>query len=293
MDILAAMIFADRELSQRLERAEGFSCAQFAEARRKQFPGSRSEWIECGGAFTVFDGAESPVTQTFGLGLVQDLNGAVLDEIERFFLDRDSPVQHEVSPFAGIDALDLLCRRNYRPMELSSVLYQPIVDAVEPIAAGNAKTTTSGVTVRKIAREEAGLWSKISTRGWSHNHPELAGMMQELGTITTAREQTACFLAEADGQPGAAGVLCIHEGVAVFGGAATVPELRKRGLQTALLAARMRYAFSAGCDLAMMAALPGSESQRNAERAGFKVAYTRTKWRLCRYSGSPIGVEQS
>jgi GNAT superfamily N-acetyltransferase len=274
------MIFADRELSQRLERAEGFSCAEFAEARRRQCPESRSEWIECGGAFAVFDGVDSPITQTFGLGLFQDLNETVLDEIERFLLERNSPVLHEVSPFAGVDALDLLCRRNYRPIELSSVLYQPIADAVEPNQQRIGKICANGVTVREIEPEEATLWSEISTCGWSHDHPELAGMMQELSGITVARKQTACFLAEADGQPGAAGVLCIHEGVAVFGGAATVPELRKRGLQTALLAARMQYAFNAGCDLAMMVALPGSESQRNAERAGFRIAYTRTKWRL-------------
>ena len=104
--------------------------------------------------------------------------------------------------------------------------------------------------------------------------------MLELGAVTAAREQTVCFLAEIDGEPGAAGALCIHEGVALFGGAATVPELRRRGLQTALLQERMRYAFEHRCDLAMMVALPGSDSQRNAERRGFQVAYTRTKWQL-------------
>jgi GNAT superfamily N-acetyltransferase len=77
-----------------------------------------------------------------------------------------------------------------------------------------------------------------------------------------------------------AGTLCIHEGVALLGGAATVPEMRRRGLQTALIAARMQYAFEHGCDLLMMVAEPGSNSQRNAERNGFRVAYTRPKWRL-------------
>ncbi len=36
---------------------------------------------------------------------------------------------------------------------------------------------------------------------------------------------------------------------------------------------------ASGCDLAMMGALPGSDSQRNAERHGFHIAYTRIKWR--------------
>jgi GNAT superfamily N-acetyltransferase len=74
--------------------------------------------------------------------------------------------------------------------------------------------------------------------------------------------------------------LSLHDGVAWFGGAATVPELRRRGLQGALLRERMRYAAAHGCDLAMMVAQPGSNSQRNTERNGFRVAYTRIKWKL-------------
>ena len=85
---------------------------------------------------------------------------------------------------------------------------------------------------------------------------------------------------KADGEPGAAGALSIYKGVALFAGAATVPELRRRGLQAALLEERMRYACEHRCDLAMMVAEAGSSSQRNAERQGFRVAYTRIKWRL-------------
>ena len=39
------------------------------------------------------------------------------------------------------------------------------------------------------------------------------------------------------------------------------------------------YAASHGCDLALMGAQPGSGSQRNAERHGFRIAYTRVKWK--------------
>src|SRR5579862_2071986 len=80
--------FADLALSKRLERSEGHACAQFAAARRRLFPGSGSEWMECSGAYAVFDGIGSPLTQTFGLGLFEELTTATLDEIERFFLER-------------------------------------------------------------------------------------------------------------------------------------------------------------------------------------------------------------
>ena len=66
------MHFADIDLSRRLERAEGNACVQFAEARRRLFPDSGAEWIECAGAYAVFDGADSPVTQTFGLGIFEE-----------------------------------------------------------------------------------------------------------------------------------------------------------------------------------------------------------------------------
>jgi GNAT superfamily N-acetyltransferase len=178
-----------------------------------------------------------------------------------------------VSPLAGVAALDLLCVRNYRPIEISNVLYRSVE---QPTVEHQAD-----ISVRVIGPEEAQLWTEISARGWAHEHPELLNFLLQLGAIASAREQGVCFLAEVDGRPGAAGVLCMHDEVALFGGSATIPELRRRGLQTALLHERMRYAFDHGCDLAMMRAVPGSDSQRNAERKGFRIAYTRTKWRLC------------
>lgn len=276
------MLFSNLALSKRLERAEGFSCAQYAEARRRQFPSSGAEWIECGGAYAVFDGVNSPCTQTFGLGLFEELTGSTLDLIETFFRDRGAPAIHEVSPFAGVAALELLCKRGYTPVELSSVLYRTVEQPVDQPAIPHA----GKVTVRITGPEEADLWSRISAKGWAHDHPELTEFLLDLGVVSAARDQTVCFLAEVDGEPGAAGVLCMHEGVALFGGSSTIPELRRRGLQAALLEARMCYAFQHGCDLAMMVAWAGSDSQRNAERKGFRIAYTRTKWQLQKQTDS-------
>jgi hypothetical protein len=272
------MVFADCELAKRLEAAEGYACAQFAEVRKRQFPECGSEWMRCAGATVVFDGVGAPTTQTFGLGLFEESMPAALDEIERFFLDRGAEVMHEVCPFAGVATLDLLCARGYRPFEISNVMYRAIDAAADDLP--------KNIGVRVIGAAEAGLWSDVSARGWTHEHPELAGFVREMGTIITAREGSPCFLAEIDGVAGAAGALILHEGVALFGGAATVPELRCRGLQAALLQTRMQYAAAHGCDLAMMVAEAGSSSQRNAERRSFRVAYTRLKWKLSEEGGT-------
>ena len=116
------MVFSDLALARRLERAEAIACLKFAEAHRRLFPDSGAEWMECAGAYAVFDGVDSPVSQSFGLGVFEELSAATLDAIERFFLERGAHVLHEVSPLAGVAALELLCSRNYRPIEISSTI---------------------------------------------------------------------------------------------------------------------------------------------------------------------------
>jgi GNAT superfamily N-acetyltransferase len=83
------------------------------------------------------------------------------------------------------------------------------------------------------------------------------------------------FLACIDGQPVGGGAVFLDRGVALLAGAATLPPYRRRGVHAALHHARLAAARRAGCDLALQGAMPGSTSQRNAERRGFRVAYTR------------------
>lgn len=265
------MLFHDLALSQRLERAEGDACLQYAMARKRLQPSSNAAWMEHAGAHVVFDGIDSPVTQTFGLGIFEPITAAALETIERFFLERGAPVQHEISPFVGVAGLDLIASR-YKPVEISSVMCREVE---EPGPVRDPR-----ITVRIASVEESELWSRVATEGWAHELPQLREFMEQTSTIFANRSNSTLFLAAYDGVPGAAGALCIHEGVALLAGASTIPSLRRRGLQGALLQARLGYAARAGCDIAMMGAEAGSNSQRNAERKGFRVAYTRTKWQL-------------
>jgi predicted acetyltransferase len=58
-------------------------------------------------------------------------------------------------------------------------------------------------------------------------------------------------------------------------GAATAPSFRRRGVQSALLAERLREAAAARCDVAVITTQPGSKSQQNAHRQGFALLYAR------------------
>ena len=73
--------FADIELAQRLERTEARGNVEFVEARQRAFPDRGATWIEIAGAYALFDGVGSPLTQTFGLGMFQPITEANLERI--------------------------------------------------------------------------------------------------------------------------------------------------------------------------------------------------------------------
>jgi hypothetical protein len=273
--------FSDLELARRLERAEGVAGARFVEARAKVFPESGATWIELAGAYAMYDGAESPVTQTFGLGIFQAITAKELEQVEAFFHDHAAPASHDVSPLAGLSLFALLHQRGYEPVELSTVMYRPV-----RLPEDSSALRAERVRARPVSADEHDVWAETTARGWSE-FPEYTPFMPELARINRHRKDAVSFLAEMDGRPIAAGALCLHAGVALLAGACTIPEGRRQGAQLALLDSRLRYADEQGCDLAMMVAAPGSASQRNAERHGFRIAYTRTKWQLRPPSGPP------
>jgi hypothetical protein len=267
-------LFADLTLARRLEGAEGRSNAEFVESRAQLFPGSGAQWIEVAGAYAMYDGVASPATQTFGLGLFRPVTNADLDVLEAFFKAHGAPVFHEVSPLADLALLALLNERGYQPFEFTSVMFRLLERGFSWTAPRNER-----IQVRLVEEADAALWAQTMTQGWSE-FPEVAGQLPELARIMIGRPGARAFLAELDGRAIAAGALNLSEGVAHLAGASTIPEARRQGAQLALLESRLRYAAEAGCDLAMMGALPGSASQRNAERHSFHIAYTRIKWRL-------------
>lgn len=222
----------DLALAQQLERAEAVANAASVDARRELQPAVGAEWIDVAGTYAMFDGPDSPLTQTFGLGLAEPCGVRQLERLEAFFSQRGAPTSHEVSAFATPTALSLLSERGYTPIEASVVLVRP--------------TSTSAA--------------------------------DESGPVTVRARGVICFLAELHGAPVAAASLNVNNGVALLAGATTIPSARRQGAQRALLQARLAFAAARDIPLAMVVTQPGSASQRNAERQGFRPVYTRAKW---------------
>ena len=271
------MLFSDRTLSQKLERTEARANADFVETRRRLDPASLAEWVDVGGVYAMFDGPESPLTQTFGLGLFEDATNDQLGELETFFQERDAPVFHEVSPMADPELLSLLNGRGYQPIELTSVMYRPLGTPTISTSASDPALTT-----RVIRSDEVDLWAKTSANGWVTEHESLADFMFNFGQVSAQCAGSYPYLAELDGRAISTGMLLVYGEACILAGASTIPEGRRQGAQNELLNARLAHAAELGCTIAIMGAAPGSQSQKNAQRNGFNIAYTRTKWQLMR-----------
>ncbi|HEV7642697.1 MAG TPA: hypothetical protein VGO50_02035 [Pyrinomonadaceae bacterium] len=269
------MNYIDREFSQKLERTEARANAGFVDSRAQLYPESGAQWIEVAGAYAMFDGVESPCTQTFGLGLFDEIGDAELEQIEMFFTSRSAPVFHEVSPMADPSLLSLLNARGYQPLELSNVLFQPLEPGVINSAPINGQIST-----RIVAGDEIDMWAATSAGGWATEADGLSDFMLTFGRIGANSAGASPFLAEYDGKAIAAGMLLMYGEVAILAGASTIPEGRNLGAQNALLRSRLTFAAEHGCTLAMMVTAPGSQSQKNAQKNNFRIAYTRTKWQL-------------
>jgi GNAT superfamily N-acetyltransferase len=83
------------------------------------------------------------------------------------------------------------------------------------------------------------------------------------------------WLAHRRGQPAGAATMRLTDGIAQLCGSATLPEHRRRGVQSALLAHRLDAAARAGCTIAVVTTQPGSKSQQNVRRNGFELLYSR------------------
>jgi hypothetical protein len=93
--------------------------------------------------------------------------------------------------------------------------------------------------------------------------------------ITMSVDGFRGYIARVGGAIAGGGALRIDGDIAQFSGAGTLPAFRRRGVQTALLRARLADAAMAGCRVGVVVTQPGSKSQQNVQREGFGLLYAR------------------
>jgi hypothetical protein len=262
------MLFADLDLARRLELADAAKHIDYAEARAKLLGTSCCAWERIDGGYAVFAGADNPYSRVVGLGLEGPVSEATFEQAESFYRQRGAQPAFSLCPLADPTLLELLNRHGYQVEMFMHTWYRSL-------AAGETfLPVPSGVAVRAIEPEEADLWTLVAFRGGLDSDEALPNA----GVIIAPypfMKQARCWLAWYSGEPAGAATLAINDGVAGLFGASTRVPYRNRGVQHALIAARLAAAAADACDLATVHTEPGSDSQRNVERLGFRLAYTQ------------------
>jgi GNAT superfamily N-acetyltransferase len=267
------MHFVDRALAYRLESTDAYSSVEFARAYGNLFHESGATAAPFAGGWAIYAGVDSPITQTFATGLDGPVAEAEVERMEEFFHSRGAAVNVELCPYADVSLVEIFRKRGYTLLEFSNVL-------ARTLTADDARVTVAGdVRVRRPEPHEAELWAETVARGF-FEIGELPPTITDLFKTSFHNAANHYFLAEIDGAAAGGGVIAFHKGIASLGGASTLPAFRNRGAQTALFQARIALAVEAGCEIAMVTTQPGTTSQRNAERQGFRVVYSRSKLHL-------------
>ena len=258
------------ELAREIELAEAEAAVACAERLVAAHGNGAGAIASVAGGYAVYCGANSPVTQAVGLGL----NGAVskeeFDRLEEFYFSRKEMVRVETCPMVDGSLIEQYRERGYHVSEFSNVMVRP----VEKSAAG---ALPDGMEIRKVGDGEIDLWTLTVAQGFAEHFPVTQEILSVMRLFADGKN-TECFFARVDGKIAGGATLALRGRIAGLFGASTLPAFRNRGVQTALLHARMQRAAEQGCELAMSLALPGSASQRNITRRGFRTLYTRVKF---------------
>lgn len=255
----------DRELVERVEWSAASLCIRQTHAISLHPSGTHAHARSLDRGALVSFGPGSFVNRGIGLGLGGTSPAELVREIVGFYDRLGLEPALEVGAWVNGDLLDELARVGFVTTEFRSVFVRGLGDPPE---------------VAPVHIEAVGQ-ATIEARKAIVAHPAQPGtperrVSDDYNDATASLEGLTHLVARIDGEVAACGTVAVQAGVAHFMGGVTLPQYRRRGLQSALLVERLRLAAAQGCDVATVTALPGSQSAANLERLGFDLLSTQS-----------------
>lgn len=132
--------------------------------------------------------------------------------------------------------------------------------------------------VREVQPNEIDLFLDLYQDGFEL--PRLEGNEKEavLSWLQRAKSSLYLCMAYIDDNPAGAAILHMENGIGLLADSTTLPEFRDKGCHKAMIDHRIARAEKHGCDLLTSFVEFGSLSHLNLERAGLRVAYTKSMW---------------
>ena len=273
-------MFADGAVARRIEATEARLTRGVGHAVAARDPARGVLVIDIGEGAGVHVGQDSPFDKVIGLGF-EPLDLDAFARFEEQVLARGGAVRVELATLADPGVGALLTGRGYVLRGFENVLGLRLD---ETTAGRLAEGLPGEVEVTRARDGETDEWIRTLNRGFavpdvfdgpppteSFDPSVLEQVFRDMQSVPGFTR----YLARRGGTIAGGASVRLDAGVAQLAGAATLPEHRRRGVQTALLRARLADAACAGCDLAVVTTQPGSVSQQNVTREGFALLYAR------------------
>lgn len=214
------------------------------------------------------------LNHVLGLGMGEIVSDRQLFSIEDAYARINCAVEIDLCPFADPSSLDVLARRGY---VVNAFIGTYVRDGLTQY---RQSFETNPISVRLLGPEASEHFVELSIAGFAAQAaPRSSELLQLLALSALRRQDSTLFAAEIDGQIAGTAAVSIFDLGSVRAAhlhlASTLREFRGRGVQVALLRARLRQAAEAGASFATITARPANGSARNATRAGFRLAYVK------------------
>ena len=270
-------MFATPLIAAAIDRAEGRMCADMAREVGRRDPGRRVMAESIAGGAVVFSGNDAPANKMIGIGFDGPVDPGTLARVEAAFAERGAPLQAEVSTLAQPAVHVQLAARGYVHHGFENVL------ARELTARDRTAQGSSDITIEPVPTSQLREWVDVIVDGFAHPDAEGVGgddvpteqPLRQWFDLVTSLSGFRYYRAVIDGEVAGGERLRVDGPIAQLTGAATRLACRRRGVQTALLRARLTEAARAGCEFAVVTTQPASRSQRNVQREGFQLLYSR------------------
>ncbi len=194
-----------------------------------------------------------------------------LDDMIAFYRSKDRKAQFEIVPSrANQGLLSKLAERGFYQSGFHASMYASLAD-------GDGLKPREDVRIDTVSERDIDSYAAIHCRGTGLADDGIPYVAAN-NRVLIDRTGWKFYCAYVDDVLAAVGVMAEKDAVTSLTFAATLPEYRNRGLHASLLMHRMAEAAKSGCRLAVSQCQFLSQSHRNMERVGMKLAYVRTTW---------------
>lgn len=274
------------EFMQCLEYAQCLHLARQVDACRILFPNGHfsTHYIAGGTAAVTLPELGQKLNNVVGFaaGSVKESD---LQTLEQLYTNIGLPTVIDLCPFADATTLKLLASRGYGLFRYLNTY----VHSLRDLSSLNTTRNTSpngqsgpSVVISNVREHEHDLFIQRSVEGFV-DIGRGDKVLETLAAIAVKRADTLLYFARVDDEIAATAAMALMETerglIAYMYRDSTIPTHRRKGLQAALYHARLLDAKKKGCQMAVVVTQTGNPSGINAERLGFRVAYTRTLMR--------------